>query len=108
MAEPHASKPQVVPQVFAELLNKKSDLQEVTATIHDLVALSFISHPVAHRTHAEEKRRGKLLIDWFGVMRKEKGFSLSRTLAMLPHAFKADLDGVKWEPPPAERLYRVG
>jgi hypothetical protein len=95
------------PHPLAGLLNSKADLQTVTATIHDLVAISFITHPVAHRTEAEIRRRGGVLIEWFRVMRKDKGFSQSRTLAMLPYALKAELSGEKWEPP-TEKLYRVG
>lgn len=95
---------------FVELLNNKADLQVVTATMHDLVAISFISHPMAHKTQAEMKRRGEILISAFRVMRKDKGFSQARTLAMLPYALKHALDNptTPWEPPPQTNLYRAG
>jgi hypothetical protein len=91
---------------MAELLNKKSDLQKVTATVHDLVAISFITHPVNHQTQAEVARRGKYVIDTFRMLRRDKGFSQSRALDTLPHALKAFLNSEPWEPP-AERLYRT-
>jgi len=102
-----ADAPQLRP--FADLLNSKADLQTVTATIHDLVAVSFISHPVRHRTQAEVKRRAEVVLSAFGAMRKQKGFSQARALAMLPYALKHALEnpGKAWEPP-KERLYRVG
>lgn len=93
---------------LSELLNRRADLQTVTATVHDLVAISFVTHPVAWRTVHEERRRGKFLIDTFAMLRKDRGFSQSRTLESLPHALKAFLNGETWEPPQEQRLYRTG
>jgi hypothetical protein len=107
MAANPANSPRLRP--FQALLNSRADLQRVTATVHDLVAISFITHPVRDRTEAEIRRRGTVVIDAFRMMRAEKGFSQSRALALLPHALKHSFDNPTrpWEPP-AERLYRVG
>ncbi len=105
-----AEKPRQELRVFAELLNSKADLQRVTATIHDLVAISFteVCYPVNHRTAWEERRRGQILLKWFGILRRDLGFSLSQTLETLPYALKAELQGKAFEPPKPGRLHRVG
>lgn len=107
---PAAEKPRQELRVFAELLNSKADLQRVTATVHDLVAISFteVCFPVKHRTALEEKHRATILLKWFGILRRDLGFSLSQTLETLPYALKAELQGKQFEPPKPGRLHRVG
>jgi hypothetical protein len=99
------TRPVTTSSPLVDLLNSKADLQKVTADVHDLVAVSFVTHPMNHRTEAEVRRRGEYVIKTFKMLRAEKGFSQSRALATLPFALKAFLNGEPWEPP-KERLYR--
>lgn len=91
---------------LASLLNSVGDLQKVTSAVHDLVVVSFVTHPVNKRTEAEVRRRGEYVIEVFRMLRKDHGFSQARAIDTLPHALKAFLNGESWEPP-KQRLYRT-
>jgi hypothetical protein len=98
---------------FAGLLARPQDFQAAATGIARVLAGSFAEDarradgPVLTHTDAEERRRARLLFEWFRRFRGDLGYSLSMTLAELPRALRAELDGTHYEPPPKGRTRGV-
>ena len=54
---------------------------------------------------SEVRRRTNIYIKWLRILRADIGYSLDRTLDLLPTALRKELDGIAWEPPPKDTLW---
>jgi ribosomal protein L30E len=98
-------------KVLTELFNP-GQLQLATKRFVQIVAKSFsddrnklivLASDMRAPTQSEIKYRTEILYKWLITMRGDLGYSLERTLDMLPQALRCELDGTHWTPPPAER-----
>lgn len=92
------------PKPFKSLLGDERDLQRVFATIHDVILRSFgvdiqrepfKPNPITDR---EVKRRFGICERWFRRARGDLGYSLERTMDMMGHALRCELDGNPFDP----------
>jgi hypothetical protein len=77
-------------------------LEAVERAILTVVEDSFESHPMRHRTGAEEKRRAEITIGWLSKLCKEHGYTLDKALHTMRRALVTELDGGKFTPPAAD------
>jgi hypothetical protein len=98
---------------FADLLHKKEDFSRVSYAIMRALARSFKEDAsrtdglLTTHTESEEKRRSRILFEWFRRLRGDLGYSVSSAIDELPRALRAELDGTPYEPPPKDRVRGV-
>jgi hypothetical protein len=94
----------VNPTPFYELLCKEEDFalvfESLEHTIYSSFGLidTFIFGMTPEITQTEVKRRFFICEKWFRIMRGDCGFSLIRTLDMLPKALACELLGLPFNP----------
>lgn len=99
MSEPEVN---IDPTPFASTARTEFSFQELTQAINKAIAQSFREErlrgdrPVVH--NPEVKRRSEICLKWFKIMRGDMGYSVERTLDMLPLALRKDIDGEHFEP----------
>lgn len=101
--------PELDPRPFAALLSRDADLVRVFKKLEEVLWTSFAmdirrnlgiqTRPTAH----EIRRRFKICEAWFRRARGDLGFSLERTLDLMNHALRAELDGLPFDPDDPER-----
>lgn len=92
-------------------LIREHDFARVAKAILDIVWKSFEDDVRRHintlivipgreprRTESETRRRTRICEKWIRIMRGDMGFGLEKTLDLLPHALRAELDGKDFEP----------
>jgi hypothetical protein len=84
------------------------DYERIVRAFQQIVTDSFVTHKMRQITGAEVKRRGKILEEYFRIMRGDKKWSLDRSLQEVRQALLAVLDDKEYEWPPDEQvLYGV-
>ncbi len=91
-----------------DLLNSPMDRETVAHALDEALKKSFLEDAMRSgaefarriQTQVEVKHRSKILCQWFIRMRGDLGYSLSQTLGSMTRALRAELDGIKFEPPP--------
>jgi len=99
--------PYIDPKPFASLLSKEEDLKRVFEKIEEVLWTSFAmdirlrlgGRPTGNEIH----RRFKICENWFRRARAELGLSLEKTLDLMNHALRAELDGLPFDPSNPER-----
>ena len=92
------------PKPFRSLLSDDRDLQRVFAAIQDVIWRSFGTdiqrEPFKQFrvTKADIKRRFGICERWFRRARGDLGYSLERTLDMMGHALRCELDNRPFDP----------
>lgn len=86
------------PGVFARIERARCTELVAEAFIH-LVTDSFETHPMRAVTEDEVKRRTDLLQRWLRKLCDGMNYPVNRALYTLRAALRAELDGVKFEPP---------
>jgi len=93
------------PAPFLKLLNSKEDARRVFQAVEDAIFRSFgqdqqrsMLITIQSPTKDEVRRRTKMCVDWFRKARGDLGFSLQRTLDLMPHALRCTLDGREFDP----------
>ena len=101
------SRAKVLNELFSD-----GQLQTVSRRFVKIVSASFsedrnklivLASDMKPPTQNEIKHRTEILYKWLITMRGDLGYSLERSLDMLPQALRSELDGTHWTPPPAER-----
>jgi|SRR3972149_4591901 len=97
---------------FADLVNNQDDLALVARHMQGTIWNSFNIDSIVtlnpiRPTESETKRRAQMYIKWFGILRRDCQYSLEKTLDMLPHALRCEIDGTPYEPRPAEESWGV-
>jgi hypothetical protein len=97
---------------FAELIGDVTKLGLVGKHMQDTIWKSFGVDALGtlsqvRPSERETKRRSAIYIKWFGIMRKDLKYSLEKTLDMLPVALRSELDGLPFNPAPAEQSWVV-
>lgn len=101
---------------FESLTRNRQEFAKAVNGVIRIVHQSFIEdakrtsvdHVRRVRTEREEKRRTDICGKWFRRFRGDLGFGLIKTLDELPKALRAELDGAKYTPPAAGRLWVPG
>lgn len=92
------------PKPFRSLLSNERDLHRVFEAVQctiwrsfgtDIQREPFKQHKI---TKPEIKRRFKICEAWFRRARGDLGYSLERTLDMMGHALRCELDGRSFDP----------
>lgn len=84
------------------------DLEKINTAFANIVTDSFTTHPMRHKTDAEQRRRISILIEFFRIMRGEKKWPLDRALQEVRFALLSKLDGREYDwPPEGQILYGV-
>ena len=92
------------PKPFMRLLSKESDLKIVYECLETTIWRSFAedlrSNPFKEQniTQNEIRHRFKLCEKWFRKARGEYGFSLEKTLDLMPKALRSDIEGEDFDP----------
>jgi len=96
--------------VFAGLLTEPDQIGKVVAGVERAVAASFAEDrrrnlviQVQRVTQAEVKRRGRLCVEIFKVLRGDLHWSWQRAVDHLPAYLRQALDGQDWEPEARQR-----
>lgn len=99
--------PSLNPEVWIQLLAEPEQFEQVAARVEHVIWMSFSYLDV--RVHGRQpiitegkiQERFKICQKWFCVMRSDCGYSLERTLDMLPRALANELLGLPFDPPSA-------
>lgn len=100
---------------FAEFLSDRDSLQRAYNDFVRILAHSFhrdaelngVEFERRIHTHAEEKRRGQIVLRWYRELRGA-GFSYNRTIDECSRALRTELDGGTYTPPERNRLWSPG
>lgn len=72
--------------------------ESLLKAIQVVVEDSFVSHPMRHRTDAEEKRRVQIVMGWLTKLVKEYSYTLDRAIHTMRRALLTELDGGTFTP----------
>lgn len=94
----------VDPKPFRSLLSCEEDLQKVFCAVQNVIWKSFGTdvqrEPFKQHKITKDKirQRFKICEAWFRHARGDLGYSLERTLDMMGHALRCELDGTPFDP----------
>lgn len=74
-------------------------LEAVQKAIFLVVEDSFNSHPMRHRTGAEETRRVQIVMGWLQKLTKDHHYTLDKAIHTIRRALLCELDGGTFTPP---------
>ena len=97
---------------FADLATNPAELGRVMSRLEEIIWASFGIDAVREQrvptvTVSETKRRFEICEKWIRVMRGDMRYSWIRTMDVLPHALRCELDGIDWVPRPIEEGWAV-
>lgn len=82
---------------FARLIDE-NQVSRVTLAFEEMIANSFVTHPMNHLTRAEVKRRFDMCSKIFETLRSDLKWGVERILGRLPGYLASELDGIDWKP----------
>lgn len=90
---------------FAEMMSSEADVQRTFTALESSIMRSFAEDiqrapfsPRRGMTRAEISRRFRICENWIRHARGDLGYSLERTLDLLHHALRSELDGEPFDP----------
>lgn len=101
---------------LAKLVKDEAAVRRVFEGIVRTVEASFVvDHDRAQRagqrftafTEDEIRRRSNVCYDWFMVLRGDLKYGTEHAIDTLALALRADIDGIDFVPPPADRSWTV-
>lgn len=100
---------QVDPTPFASMARSEATLVQLNHLLKAIILHSFNQErqrgTMTISSDIEVKRRAKICLDWYRIMRADLGYTIDKIIDFLPQALRCELDGARWEPPANVRAW---